>query len=176
VSLAWYEELRESYRPAVVRVLLIGESPPDPGEGPRRFFYAPTLSHDNLYRGAAEAFYGEQPDFDIKDKVGILQRLCRDGVWLIDAVDEPIDKRTTAARRRAIAAAAPSLAKRAAALAPTVGVLVCHGVVFAQVGLALRAAGVHVLHEEPLPFPLGNWRADFVAGARHALASGGWST
>jgi hypothetical protein len=174
VSQAWYEDLRESYRPPVVRILLIGESPPDPGEGPRRFFYAPTLSHDNLYRGVAEAFYGEEPDFDIKDKVGALQRLCRDGVWLIDAVEEPIDKHTTSARRRAITEAAPSLARRAAALSPTVGALVCHGVVFASAVPALRAAGIPVLHDKPLPCPLGNWRVDFVTGARQALTSAGW--
>jgi hypothetical protein len=30
----------------VINVLLIAESPPDPGTGERRFFYAPTLSYD----------------------------------------------------------------------------------------------------------------------------------
>jgi hypothetical protein len=29
---------------------------------------------------------------------------------------------------------------------------------------------VTVLHGHPLPFPIGNWRADFVAGLRRALA------
>lgn len=53
-STAWYEELRNRYRPGVVDVLLIAESPPDPGAGPRRFFYAPQLTHDNLYRGVAQ--------------------------------------------------------------------------------------------------------------------------
>jgi hypothetical protein len=33
----------------------------------------------------------------------------------------------------------------------------------------LRDAGVRVLHDQPLPFPLGNWRAEFVAGLRQAL-------
>jgi hypothetical protein len=37
-DLAWYEELGAAYRPEVVRLLLIGESPPDPGGGLRRFF------------------------------------------------------------------------------------------------------------------------------------------
>lgn len=34
----------------------------------------------------------------------------------------------------------------------------------------LRTAGVRVLHDDPLPFPLGNWRAHFVAGFRRCLA------
>jgi hypothetical protein len=29
---------------------------------------------------------------------------------------------------------------------------------------------VTMLHDQPLPFPLGNWRAEFVAGLRRALA------
>src|SRR2546422_2294554 len=45
----WYEELRERYRPERLRYLLIAESPPDPGEGERRFFYSPALTIDNLY-------------------------------------------------------------------------------------------------------------------------------
>jgi hypothetical protein len=75
-SLASYEELRERYRPEPIRVLLIGESPPDPGDAERRFFYAPTLSrHDNLYRGVAEALYGDTRGFSVKDKAGNLGRL-----------------------------------------------------------------------------------------------------
>ena len=35
----------------------------------------------------------------------------------------------------------------------------------------LRNAGLPLLHNEPLPFPLGNWRAQFVAGMREALSS-----
>jgi hypothetical protein len=174
IELTWYEELRERHRPDTIRLLLIGESPPDPGAGARRFFYAPTLSHDNLYRGVSAALYGSDPDVDIKNKPAVLERLRHDGVWLIDAVDEPVDKRTTAARRKAIAGHAASLADRTKRLAPTVGVLICHGVVFELVAPALRAAGVTVLHDDPLPFPLGNWRAQFVAGARTALDEAGW--
>jgi len=51
----WYEQLRDQCRPDRLEVLLIGESPPDPGAGGRRFFYAPTLQIDNLYRGVAQA-------------------------------------------------------------------------------------------------------------------------
>ncbi len=172
---AWYEELRERYRPDVVRLVLIGESPPDPGDGERRFFYSPTLTYDNLYRGVAAALYGDQAGFDPSAKPAVLDRLRKDGVWLIDAVEEPIDKRTTAARRREIAMAAPALVERVQRVAPTLGVVICHGVVFKQVAPAMRRAGVRVLHERPLPFPLGNWRADFGAGLRDALDRTSWS-
>jgi hypothetical protein len=35
---------------------------------------------------------------------------------------------------------------------------------------ALHHAGVTVLQDQPLPFPLATWRAAFVAGLRTALA------
>jgi hypothetical protein len=47
----WYEQLWEQYRPDRLKVLLIGKFPTRPGPGERRFFYAPTLLIDNLYRG-----------------------------------------------------------------------------------------------------------------------------
>jgi hypothetical protein len=79
---AWYEELRARYRPEHLRVLLIGESPPDPGAGERRFFYASTLSrYDNLYRGVAEALYGEEGHLDVTAKVQTLMPLRDDGFW-----------------------------------------------------------------------------------------------
>lgn len=88
---AWYEDLRAANRPARLRVLLIGESPPDPGAGERRFFYSPRLTIDNLYRGVADAVYGEHGDVDLRDKPTVLARLKEDGFWLIDAVTSPPD-------------------------------------------------------------------------------------
>lgn len=170
-SLAWYEELRERYRPARINVLLIAESPPDPGAGDRRFFYAPTLSYDNLYRGVAESVYGGRDDLSIGDKVEVLERLRDDGFWLIDAVEDPINKTSPAARRRAIADGVPRLVGLCQELQPERGVIICHGLVYELAAPALRAAGVPLLHDVPLPFPLGNWRARFVAEMRRALAS-----
>jgi hypothetical protein len=168
-SVTWYEELRNRYRPQTLRVLLIGESPPDPGSGERRFFYSSRLSFDNLYRGVAEAVYGECADFDVRDKVRFLEHLRDDGFWLIDAVDEPIDKTSMGQRKAAIRAAAGDLAERCRTLAPECGVIICHGVVYELVSEPLRHAGVRILHDDSLPFPLGNWRARFIAGFREAL-------
>lgn len=166
----WYTELREAYKPKRLRYLLIAESPPDAGDGQRRFFYAPTLKIDNLYRGVAEAVYGHQ-GIDVRDKVAVLERLRAEGFWLIDAVDEPVNKLSSGARAKALAAAAPRLVERCLELSPERGVIICHGGVYAAVANALRARGVVLLHDEALPFPLGNWRAKFVAGFRRAMDS-----
>lgn len=170
-SEAWYEELRERYRPDPPRILLVAESPPDPGAGDRRFFYSPELRADNLYRGVAEALYGEQPGFDVRIKPAVLEQIKADGFWLVDAVDAPVNKLSSVARARAIEAAVPRLVGTCIGLAPEEGVIICHGKVWAAVSAPLRAAGVNVLHDEPLPFPLGNWRAQFVAGFRRALST-----
>ena len=166
---AWYEELRERYRPERLRVLLVAESPPDPGDGERRFFYSPELRADNLYRGVAQALYGKQGETDILNKPAVLDRIRADGFWLIDAVDEPINKLGSAARARAIAAGVPRLAERCVELAPELGVIICHGKVYAAGAQPLREGGVVLLHDEPLPFPLGNWRAAFIRGFRQAV-------
>jgi hypothetical protein len=169
-GLAWYEQLRESYRPEALRVLLIGESPPDPGAADRRFFYAPTLSrYDNLYRGVAEALYGDTEGFSVEEKTGNLDRLRDDGFWLVDAVEHPINKTSRAERKRAIERAAGALVQHCIALAPEEGIIICHGLVHEAVAPRLRRAGLPLLHSEPIPFPLGNWRDAFVRQFREAL-------
>jgi hypothetical protein len=174
VDTAWYEQLRDRYRPERIRLLLIGESPPDPGNAERRFFYSPKLSHDNLYRGVAAALYGTEQDFDASAKPRVLDRLRTDGVWLIDAVDHPIDKATPSARRGEIRDAVAGLVTRVRDLDPQIGVLICHSVVYEHTAPVLRAAGILVLHHRPIPFPLGNWRAQFVTDVRAALSRAGW--
>jgi hypothetical protein len=167
---AWYEQLRQQYRPNRLEVLLVGESPPDPGAGPRRFFYAPDLRRDNLYRGVAQALYGKRPDVDLNNKPAMLRRLQADGFWLVDATGRPINHLPAAARRAAIQAAVPQLVDRCRDLAPRRGVVICHSPVYRLAAPALREAGVTVLHDRPLPFPTGNWRAVFVTDLRRALA------
>jgi hypothetical protein len=167
----WYDELREQYRPDRLKVLLLGESPPDPGSGERRFFYSAVLTYDNLYRGVAEALYGNDATTAVADKQATLERMTRDGFWLIDAVQEPINKRSQGQRRAAIRDAVPRLVQRCKELSPERGVVICHGVVYDLVASPLREGGVPVLHDVPLPFPLGNWRAQFVSGFREAVAA-----
>jgi len=168
----WYERLRSANRPSRIRVLLIGESPPKSEGTNLRFFYSPTLTrYDNLYRGVANALYGECADVDVRDKPAVLARIRNAGFWLIDAVDEPINKKSSSARLKAIRAGAAVLVQRCIDLAPEVGVIICHDKVYRETAIPLRNAGVHVLHSKSLPFPLGNTRARFVTGFRNALAT-----
>lgn len=170
---AEYARLREFYRPSDIRVLFIGESPPefDPYEE-MRFFYSPNFTrHDNLYRGIAQAVYGSEPEIDLRDKPAVLKRLKRDGYWLIDAIEEPVNTLTPAERRQKLKEAVPDLVHRSRELKPWTGVVICHREVFRLASKSLAEAGVRVLHAKPLPFPVGNWRAAFVVGVRAALVA-----
>jgi hypothetical protein len=167
----WYKELRDRYRPSIIKILLIGESPPDPGDRERRFFYSPNLKYDNLYRGVAKAVYGEY--VKLQKKPHILRNLQRDGFWLIDACDEPINKLKPGEKSKMIKKSLPRLIEKCSKASPTNGVIICHGRVYGIAAPELRKAGVKVLHDESIPFPLGNKRAEFIKKFRKALDRAG---
>lgn len=175
-ELPWYADLREARRPERVRVLLVGESAPDPGAAEGRFFYAPLLDRrDNLYRGVVQAFYGGSPGRAGDPKAPWLDRLMHDGVFLIDLVPFPVNdlsrhkgeaRRLRAQARRDHIAQCVEHAQR---IEPE-GVIVCHGPSFDVLAEPMRAAGLPLLHDMAIPFRLGNWRARFVSEVRDALA------
>lgn len=173
-DLAWYEELREAYRPGTLRLLLIGESPPDPGAGARRFFYAPNLTHDNLYRGVVAALYGDKGGFDPSRKTTLLEKLRDDGV----GSSMPSRSRSTSDRHlRADARSQPQYHVLRVGSGSCAGRRCDH---LPQRrprahGTSAAASGARVLHSRSLPFPLGNWRAQFVDGVRAALVDTSWS-
>ena len=163
-SSAWYDRLRERYRPEKVRVLLVGESPPDPRNGARRFFYDDTLSrYDNLYRSVALAAYGLTNEaLQAIPKADVLRRLQSDGFWLIDAVDFPINGVTGPAKIKASKEGADGLGRRCAEADPSLDAFICASPVHAAVSKDLSRGGITVLNKVPVPFPIGNTRAEFV--------------
>jgi len=170
----WYSRLRQDWKPEHVRLLLIGESAPDDGgdQSKRRFFYAEKLSgQDALFRGVVEAVLGV-PHLDSKSetKTKWLAQLRDRGIFLIDLVPFPVKgaekKRLRASARRDSAAGCVA---RAAALNPD-GIIVCHKPSFRELRGPLISAGLPLLHDEGINFPLGNWRESFVADFRQAYA------
>jgi hypothetical protein len=164
----WYAALRRRWQPEKVRLLLIAESAPDSSSTKRRFFYATELSPwDNLFRGVVSALYGPIPP-RTKSKADWLDRLRADGVFLIDLVPYPVNRLGPKERRDALTRHVPALVRAAADLTPQ-GIMICHTPTFKAANAQLRDASLTVLHDEPLPFPLGNMRARFVSGAQKAL-------
>ena len=110
------------------------------------YFYCPN-GHSQHYAGKTEA-----------------QKLREQ----LEAVERQRDR--AQARRDHVAACVA----QARALAPT-GIVVCHGPTFDVLAAPLRAAGLPLLHRERIPFPLGNYRAAFVAKVR-AVTVAAWKS
>ncbi|HWK19289.1 MAG TPA: hypothetical protein VNR37_00770 [Microbacteriaceae bacterium] len=167
----WYAQLREKWKPEKVRLLLIAESAPDDRGDPsrRRFFYADRLTIDNLFRSVVLALYDVTKDDLVRtEKTDLLARLKDDGVYLIDLVPYPINGLDGAARRQAQTQNVAGCVARGKELVPE-GVVVIKKDIFALLDRPLRAAGLPVLHERGIPFPLGNTRAEFVDDLRDAV-------
>lgn len=179
----WYSELRAAWKPESVRLLLIGESAPASSAEQRRFFYAPELTqHDNLFRGVVAALYGPIPGgMTGTPKKPWLERLKADGVFLVDLVPYPCNQLSSnqreARRLRKLAHRehAANCVAAAAALEPA-AIIVCHAPSFRALAPLMHETEMPLLHEEPIPFPLGNTRRQFCAGVGKALAEypGGW--
>ena len=168
---AWYQTLRARWQPPRVRLLLIAESPPDDGGevSARRFFYTDRMSgSDNLFRGVVDALYDSGKLTKGDSKEPWLERLRADGVYLIDLADRPVNALKTGARRQVLRENVVACVEHATRLDPD-GVLVCHSPTHALLDGPLRAAGLPLLHDVPIPFPLGNKRAEFVTKVRDAL-------
>lgn len=102
------ERLRRSYRPARIRLLFIGESPPASG----RFFYR---RDSGLYRAIRDAFRRVEPSITDDTFLEVFQGL---GCYLIDACAAPVDHLNAKSRRAACLASEPGLTRSIRHLEP----------------------------------------------------------
>lgn len=165
----WYNELRQQWKPVQLRLLLVAESAPDPAAAERRFFYAPTVSRsDNLFRGVVLALYQEKVHAG-DDRTALLMRLRADGVWLIDLAPYPVNHLPPGSRQQVLREHAPARVREILDLAPD-GIVICHAPTYRALAPELRASGAPLLHDQPIPFPLGNFRNEFANAVRTAVA------
>jgi hypothetical protein len=138
------ERLREGFRPAKVRVLFVGESPPASG----RFFYA---RDSGLYRAMREAFH--VADASVNDD-NFLAVFRTSGCYLVDLCADPVDRLGAWERRAACSAGEVRLTATIAELRPAViGILLKS--IASNVGNSIALAGWRgeVIQ---LPYP-GRW-------------------
>jgi hypothetical protein len=167
-----YSIERKHYLPSTgVKVLFIGESAPDPTAKEIRFFYHPVLrSADNLFRGIMRAIYGaDRHALASTAKVKWLERFQNDGYYLEDLCARPVNRLPPAQRAQARRAAMPDLVGRVKVLSPR-GIIICHDGTYRDVAHHLRASDLPLLHDEPIPFPLGNFRDRFTEAVGEALS------
>lgn len=161
----WYVQMRSQWKPDGVKLLMIAESAPAYGGdiSARRFFYSDRLGPDNLFRGVVKATYGvSKADLQRTGKRPWLERLRDDGFFLIDVAQSPVNALGAVERRRILHDAVPSCVARASALDP-VGVVVVKTTLYELLSKPLTSAGLTLLHERPIVFPLGNMQAKFVS-------------
>lgn len=149
------EELRYSYRPQPIKVLFIGESPPQNGT----FFYQ---EDSNLYRSTREAFekayfksWGEPTDF-----LTLFQEI---GCYLEDLSTEPINGLERKLRRAKRKESIPKLAKRIANMAPY-AVIIPGKSIGKDVRKAVATADLQSKKEWCLHFPAQGWQRKYVQG------------
>ena len=138
------ERLRRSYRPARVRLLFIGESPPASG----RFFYR---GDSGLYRAMRDAFRTVDPSIREEQFLTAFQAW---GCYLVDLCAEPVDRLDIKSRRAVCRAGEDVLARTIARLRPE-GIATVVRSIEGNVARAVQRAGWSgpVLH---LPYP-GRW-------------------
>ena len=103
------EALRQRYRPAQVRILFVGESPPAAGS----FFYRADSVLFEATRDGFQRAYGSMPDGE-----AFLERFSAAGCWLWDLSLEPVNRFPEPERSAAAFDSEPALAQLLAGLAP----------------------------------------------------------
>jgi hypothetical protein len=157
-----YEELRQRYRPDRVDILLLGESRPAGGT----FFY---LANSNLYYATHAAFqlaFGPIPEGE-----AFLQALRDRSVWLYDLANAPVDRMRGRPRRDAVEARVSDVVELLRETSPRL-VIAIKKTLGATVRQALTSADMGMDRLRVLPFPLYQWRSDYVQGLAAALREG----
>lgn len=149
-----YEALRERYRPpGKLSILMVGESRPAGGT----FFYK---ANGNLYYATREAFataLGPMPPGE-----GFLRYLTERGVWLYDLASVPVNRLAGRPRNQAVNARIEDLVELLQRTDPAVVVAIRRDLA-AGVRRAMTAAGLPAERLQVVPFPLYQWRREYVA-------------
>jgi len=144
------ERLRKRYRPAQVRILFVGESPPASG----RFFYQ---ADSGLYRAVHEAFVTSLPA--LRD-VDFLESFRGLGCYLVDLCAQPVDRMERKQRSQACRDGEVRLSRVIKQLQPDIIITVVRSIApsvrRAQYGA--KWSGEYL----ELPYP-GRWRNHRVA-------------
>ncbi len=139
-----YKEYALRFLPGKVRFLLVGESPPftPPKEMLRYFYnYENTNGGQMLLSSVSYSFLNQKFYVNRDDKEDFLRRFSKQGVFLIDAIYEPINQiKDQSVRRSKIEDRYPQLKKniRGLRLENSAKILLIHGNVIEAIGQKLR--------------------------------------
>lgn len=154
-----------TYRPSAIELLIVAEAPPCALD--RYFYFEDVNQHDWLFRYVYEGLYFEKPSRE--DKARHLQRLCADGVFLIDLHEGNV----SSPDRATLEACTPDLITRCKAAAARRIVLVKSSVYDAAFA-TLHSAKLPVI-DARIPFPTSGQQRKFLVGFRAAIQAAGFT-
>jgi len=156
-----FESLRDRYRPEAIHVLMVGESRPAGGT----FFYK---ADSHLFYATREAWvraHGAAPH-----GAEFLSQLKDHGVWLYDLAVAPVNRMSGRPRREAVASRTADLVELMRATNPARVVAIKRSLE-PVARSAMTSAGMNLDRLVVLPFPLYQWRAEYVEGLAGVFAA-----
>ena len=161
-------ELRDSYRPERVRLLLVGESSPCSG----KHFY---LADSPLFCATREAFMEALGETKVPVGRDFLAFFRGAGCWLVDLADRPVNhlKRGSARRqrRKIVGAGVPRLSRTIHETNPELVVVIGKTFVERPANKAVREARYDLNRVWVLPFPRQEYRPAYVGGLSTVITS-----
>ncbi len=153
------DALRDRYRPDDVVVLLVGESAPAGGT----FFYQ---GDSHLFRATRHAF--ERALGPMPEGIGFLDHFKDLGFWLYDVAPDPVNRSRGRPRKDAVNSGIAALADLIRDLDPdhVVGIKTS---LEGPIKAAATVAGFPAYRLLILPFPLYQWREEYIEGLTRFL-------
>ena len=161
-------ELRQRFRPALIKILFVAESPPESKKNEDlKFFYNPAQTrNDNLFHSIMKVVF---PDYEIgcHTKGEWLERFKGEGFFLIDATEIPLNRKTNAERNSIIKLERQEKVKEIKQLiSQGTKVILIKKNIFHLLANELSTAGVQLLNRAFLPFPSHGHERRFVKECR----------
>lgn len=174
-----YETIRRHFRPAIIHLLLIAESPPPAAsiQSSRHFYRYDQIRHDDrLFTNTIRALYPELEHATEAaleaDKQQLLERFKRSGGYMIEALDESQPHEATKKQRQErIRLSLPTLIGKVRSLAsPETKIVLIKSNVFDVALEPIRDAGFTVLNTKLVDYP-GQFNQSAYRTKLRALAS-----
>jgi hypothetical protein len=169
----WREQIRiarESYKPDIIRCLLIAEAPPDE---PERFFYYPEVkTADFLFLGIMDVLYPTEKSLYIKKKrpkamkQELLRRFKEDGFYLEDLLSVP---KSIASDEEWRVAPEQLISRIKNIIRVDTPIILIKANVFDKLHKPLSEAGFSVIQDKSIPFPSSGQQKVFADSFKREL-------
>ena len=146
------EALRERYRPGIIRLLMVGESRPAGGT----FFYR---ADSHLFYATREAWVLAHGSAGYGTR--FLEQLKDSGVWLYDLAAAPVNRMSGRPRRKEVESRTAEFVDLLRAANPLQVIAIKRSLEPAA-RAAMASAGLDLERLVVVPFPLYQWRAEYL--------------